>query len=435
MGRAERLLGATVNDPPPIIDSDNTVGSSENTTSKPSNTKSCIFLTAFAPVPGMAGSHMRAASEVLALSQDFDVHVICTDIRPEMVDLASVFCKQHSVTFTHDPGAFGMSKRLSIPVAVKIAVGCISPRLEALTVRQLPLRILRNLHSADSIWVYRQSTFRFRSVPLEFRDRVVVDLDDIEERVILHRTDYPRWFRWLLARKTRFSRQRLLESAQTVLLCSELDTLRLKTRVTKRVLPNTYPKRETSLPELHDSSHHAVMVGLMNYFPNKEGAQWFIDTVWDRVRHQVPDARLTIAGRGSDELFSPSSERNIHVVGQFDDPESILMKASVVVVPVRHGSGTRVKILEAFAFGCPVVSTTVGTEGLDVVDGDSILIADDPVQFARHVVSVFNDRQQALDLARSGQELFLTKYSPEVFSATVLEIARDTIRHAERIPR
>jgi len=143
------------------------------------------------------------------------------------------------------------------------------------------------------------------------------------------------------------------------------------------------------------------------------------------VRQQVPDARLTIAGRGSDELFSSNPERNVEVTGRLDDPASVLTRASTVVVPLRHGSGTRVKILEAFAYGLPVVSTTIGAEGLDVVDGESILIADDPVDFAENIVSLFENRERASSLARAGQELFLSKYSPQVFSATVLSIAKE----------
>jgi glycosyltransferase involved in cell wall biosynthesis len=137
---------------------------------------------------------------------------------------------------------------------------------------------------------------------------------------------------------------------------------------------------------------------------------------------------MTVAGRASDELFKSDPARGIDVIGRFDDPAPLLADASVVVVPLRHGSGTRLKILEAFAYGLPVVSTAIGAEGLDVVDGETILIADDPNEFADNVVYLFENRERASSLAKAGQELFLSRYSPQVFSATVMNIAREVTR-------
>jgi glycosyltransferase involved in cell wall biosynthesis len=138
--------------------------------------------------------------------------------------------------------------------------------------------------------------------------------------------------------------------------------------------------------------------------------------------------RRRIAGRAGDELFASDSARGIQVIGTFESLTPLLETASIAVVPLRHGSGTRVKILEAFAYGLPVVSTTVGAEGLDVVDSESILIADDPGKFAHHVVRLFQDPEYATHIASAGHALFLAKYSPEVFTKTILEISRDALR-------
>ena len=156
--------------------------------------------------------------------------------------------------------------------------------------------------------------------------------------------------------------------------------------------------------------------------------QWLFDEIWDRIRLQVPDAQLTIAGRASDELFASDPDRGIHVIGSFENPTPLLETAAIAIVPVRHGSGTRVKILEAFAHGLPVVSTSIGAEGLDVVRGESILIADDPEEFAHHVVRLFQDPDYATRIASAGHALFLAKYSPEVFTKTVLDISRGVLR-------
>lgn len=390
--------------------------------------KACVVITAFAPVPAMAGSHMRVAGTILALNREFDLHVIFTDNRPPMISRAAGFCRSNGIPYTHDPKAFGLGRRVSLVGTIRFAIGCLSRRFEAMSVRRLPSHILRTVQSADMIWIYRQSTFRFRSLPPDLESRVIFDVDDIEERVIAQRTDYPRWFRLLMVRKTRFSRERLLASAHLALLCSDLDAHRLEAPCNKAVVPNSYPAKHIPQQLNRNSPRHAVMIGMMRYFPNKDGAQWFLDEVWDRVRQQVPDAQLTIAGRAGDELFASDPARGIQVIGSFENPTQLLETATISIVPLRHGSGTRVKILEAFAHGLPVVSTSIGAEGLDVVRGESILIADDPEEFAHHVVRLFQDPEYATRIASAGHALFLAKYSPEVFTKTVLEISRDALR-------
>jgi glycosyltransferase involved in cell wall biosynthesis len=390
--------------------------------------KSCVVIATFAPVPSMGGSHIRSASTILSLHQDFDVHVICTDTRPALMQQAFDFCRTHCIDITHDPVAFGFSRRTTFPMALRYFLGCTYPTMEARSVRRLPSRTVAMLRSADLVWIFRQTAFRYRSLPESLDGRVVFDVDDIEERVILETVDQPKWVRSLMARKTRYARSRLLAAAEVSLLCSDIDTQRLRESGTTKVLPNTYPKTSHAPKDVRSSLSHVLMVGLMDYYPNKDGMRWFLDDIWDRIRLNSPDALLTIAGRASDELFASDPARGIDVIGLFDDPAQLLANASVVIVPLRHGSGTRVKILEAFAHGLPVVSTSIGAEGLDVVRGESILIADDPEEFALHVVRLFQDPDYATRIASAGHALFLAKYSPEVFTKTVLDISRDVLR-------
>jgi glycosyltransferase involved in cell wall biosynthesis len=389
--------------------------------------KSCVVISAFAPDPSMAGSHMRVAGTILALNHDFDVHVIFTDNRPPMISRAKDFCRNNGISYTHDPRAFGLGKRVSLTGTIRFAIGCLSPRFEVMSVRRIPSHTRHTLQSADIIWIYRQSTFRFRSLPSDLESHVIVDVDDIEERVISQRTDYPRWLRSLMVRKTRFSRQRLLGSAHIALLCSDLDARRLEAPCPKAVLQNSYPVPIVQQQSNRDS-RHAVMIGMMSYFPNRDGIQWFLEEVWDRVRQQIPDAQLTIAGRASDELFAPDPGRGIDVIGSFENPTPLLEKATVSIVPLRHGSGTRIKILEAFAHSVPVVSTSIGAEGLEATDGESILLADDPAEFAQHVIALFENPKLANRIAAAGNELFHAKYSPEMFALTVLEIIRESTK-------
>jgi glycosyltransferase involved in cell wall biosynthesis len=395
---------------------------------RPSILNSCVVITAFAPLPSSGGAHMRIASTIAALARDFDVHVICTDTRPQLLEDGTDFCRENLATLTHDPSAFGLKRKFSTQMFVRYIMGSISPKSEAFALRELSADTIKLIRSADLIWLFKQTPFRVRAFPDQLDSPVVFDVDDIEERVIAKSTNCPKRLRSLIVRKTVHQRDRLLKQSNVALVCSTLDAERLDAPCPVKVLPNTYPATDASPPCYQPSSRRAVMIGQMKYFPNTDGVRWFLESIWEDVRTSVPDAHFTVAGRDSDKLLKPDPRRNIDVIGQFDDPTPILSDAAVVVVPLRHGSGTRVKILEAFAHGVPVVSTTIGAEGLDVVHGESILIADDPVEFAKHVAHVLQNREFAAHIAAGGRALFHAKYCPDTFSKTVLSIAREALQ-------
>jgi glycosyltransferase involved in cell wall biosynthesis len=123
------------------------------------------------------------------------------------------------------------------------------------------------------------------------------------------------------------------------------------------------------------------------------------------VLAEAPDALLTIIGKDPPkELRNPKSEiRNLDVTGYVTDLAPYLQETAVFIVPLHAGGGMRVKILDAWAWGLPIVSTTIGAEGLRVQSGENILLADDAASFARAVVSVLQHRELADHLASAGR--------------------------------
>jgi glycosyltransferase involved in cell wall biosynthesis len=163
-------------------------------------------------------------------------------------------------------------------------------------------------------------------------------------------------------------------------------------------IPTEPPNRGTAPLILH--------VGTMFYPPNADAVRWFVTEVFDRVRAAVPEARFVIVGARppADILALHDAGRGIEVRGYVEDIRPLLEEAMATVVPTRAGSGMRVKILEAMAQGLPVVTTTVGAEGIEVVPGTHLLIADDPAAFADATVRVLTDapmRQQLREHARA----------------------------------
>jgi sugar transferase (PEP-CTERM/EpsH1 system associated) len=146
-----------------------------------------------------------------------------------------------------------------------------------------------------------------------------------------------------------------------------------------------------------------VFTGSMDWMPNEDGMVFFVDEVLPRIERAVPESTLTIVGRNPTARVRSLSERSprVTVTGTVPDVRPYLEAASVVVVPLRVGGGTRIKIYEAMGMERAVVSTTIGAEGLDVTDGEHIVLADDPASFADAVIALLRAPERAAAIGRS----------------------------------
>jgi polysaccharide biosynthesis protein PslH len=148
-------------------------------------------------------------------------------------------------------------------------------------------------------------------------------------------------------------------------------------------------------------SRELVFVGSMDWMPNDDGIRWFASEIFSRVQERIVGARLTVVGRSPSPAVRELAARNpaIEVTGTVADVRPYLERAAVSVVPLRIGGGTRLKIYEAMAMGIPVVSTTIGAEGLPVCHGEQLLIADSANQQVGAVCALLTDRQRAAALS------------------------------------
>jgi glycosyltransferase involved in cell wall biosynthesis len=163
-----------------------------------------------------------------------------------------------------------------------------------------------------------------------------------------------------------------------------------------------------------------MFFGAINYFPNIDGVLFFAREVWPLLAASHPRARLKIVGQHPTREILALHGPRVEVAGVVDDLRPHLARAAVVIVPLRIGGGTRFKILEAMAMAKPIVSTAIGAEGIDVVPGRNILLADTPVDFAAAVGRILDDAGMAAPMGREGRGLVEERYSWEA-AATQLE--------------
>lgn len=157
---------------------------------------------------------------------------------------------------------------------------------------------------------------------------------------------------------------------------------------------------------------HLVFTGAMDWYPNEEGMRWFLSTIWPRVRADFPEVTLTVVGRNPAPAFRAFADaEGAYVTGTVDDIRPHVWPATVYVVPIRIGGGTRLKIFEAMAMGKAVVSTRVGAEGLPIRPETHYLCADSAADFAAAIGRLLRDVQKRARLEAAGRRLVVQHHS------------------------
>ncbi len=166
-------------------------------------------------------------------------------------------------------------------------------------------------------------------------------------------------------------------------ICPELDIT---------VIPHGVDVEKFSFSEFTEKEKIIIFVGNYLHYPNVDAVLYFHQEIWPRVRSRLPDVRFIIVGQAPPpEIQLLSEDKAITVTGRVDDVRSFLRKGRVFVCPVRLGGGFRGKILEAMAIGRPVVSTSLGAQGIPVHQRENIVVADTPDEFAQGILDVMND--------------------------------------------
>ena len=238
---------------------------------------------------------------------------------------------------------------------------------------------------------------------------------------------------WLEARALAGAERRYVESADHVLTVSDNDRaafLQFVDGSQVSVIPtgvDTEYFQPSQEPEQPDS---LVFTGTMDWMPNEDGVSYFADKIFPLIRSVIPNAVFSVVGRRPPRRIQTLASSNIVVTGAVDDIRPYLAKSTVCVVPLRSGSGTRIKIFEAMAMGKAVVSTTLGAEGLPVTNGENIILADDPGDFAGQVLALLRDPLRRSQIGRTARQLVERDYGWPSVAAYFDQIMQAVVKHA-----
>jgi len=217
--------------------------------------------------------------------------------------------------------------------------------------------------------------------------------------------------------------------------CTATQTIIGQTHPPVRVVPNGVDCGERRPSEVPPVAGRLIYSGALTYSANFDAVSYFLDNIFPRVKQQCADAHLVVTGSvaGVDTTRFESNE-SVTLTGFVEDVNREITQAMVCVVPLLAGGGTRLKILEAMALGVPIVSTSKGAEGLDVVDGEHLLLADNPTAFARCILELLGNRELGRQLAVNARRLVEERYDWHAIGVQFSDLLESVVESRSESP-
>jgi glycosyltransferase involved in cell wall biosynthesis len=292
-------------------------------------------------------------------------------------------------------------------------------------------RFCRLYQDHDLVWFH---TARPPDVLDTYRwKKSVLDVDDFQSQVYsTHAAIAPSFCRMLLDLRMKHLWQRrekhFLERFDSVCVCSTQDKKLMNDDERVYVVGNGY---EIAVPAARQMAVRTVenrigFIGLLDYMPNREGICWFIKKVWPIVKKTLPSARLRLVGKGTDDGIS-SWGIDIDGLGWIADVGSEVDSWSAMIVPIRHGGGTRIKIAEAFARRCPVISTHLGAYGYGLENRREAILAGNPSEFAQGCIDLMRNSALRETLSGNAYQKYLCCWTWEAQADTVAKAVRHSL--------
>ncbi len=220
--------------------------------------------------------------------------------------------------------------------------------------------------------------------------------------------------------------RRVVGTGATAVVCSDLDAGRASASGVDRVsiIPNGYSVPADPVGrDAVGSPPVVVFQGLLTYPANVDAARWLAGAIGPALRVRVPDAQIRLVGRHHADLEDLDEPPSVTLTGWVADMAAELAGADVVVVPLRYGSGTRLKIIEAFAHGIPVVSTALGAEGLGAQDGVHLLVGETADELAAACGRLLTEPELRRSVSEQARRLFLERFESGVIEAEIDALA------------
>lgn len=285
----------------------------------------------------------------------------------------------------------------------------------------------------DAIWFDTISLAQYWLEPKMSHALTVLNHHNVESDMMFRRAKkennlLKKAYFYLEAYKLRLYEKSEVNNFNINVTCSELDLLRIETispGVVAHVIPNGvdtdfFSANSSMVPD----PYYLVFIGGMSWYPNREAMLFFARKVWPLLKKKIPGIHMHVVGEAPPEEMVELAkvDDNYHVHGFVDDVKSIFYKAGIYVCPISDGGGTKLKILDALAMGKPIVANEIACEGIDVIEGKSVLYAETPEEYVNKIDKLIESPSLRAELGEESIKLILGKYSYGVVGQELLKL-------------
>lgn len=388
-----------------------------------STKKSLLFITTELPHPANSGGRIKSSRLIQFLSEQFDVRLVCAHSLEPKPDLGKI------------RETLGVSS-----IQVFDTFKSRNPFNWFMALMQFP--------SFGTFRVYSKKLESMMKWGIQGSDIVIIDHLDMMEMIDQkqigkvyyhsHNTEHKLWEdfallepnpvkKWVIEleaqRVKRFESWVVRNTNKTFAAPNDIENLKVAAGVESEKFHLTYHLGDETLLDqpdilLGENGHKIFYAGTLNWMPNKDGLIWFLENCWARIHSQVSGAELNICGGGADShlIRIMDAHAGVNYLGYVDDLRPLMTASSAAIVPLRFGSGMKIKTFDALYRGLPLITTSVGAEGVDIDSGVHCLIADDPTAFSNSVVGILTDSAMASALAKEGRAKVASTYTyPIIF--------------------
>ena len=272
------------------------------------------------------------------------------------------------------------------------------------------------------------------------------ELDGFPSILVNHNVESLRVLRWSKVERNPFLKifllyqYRKLKSFEKT-VCSEFDRCTVVSDTDKEFLVKLCGSRNfvtipngvdvdyfhASKDEVEAEANTLVWAGSMSDPYNKDAVIYFVQQIWPNIRNEIPDARVTFVGNSPPKLLKrmASQSTNVKCTGYVDDVRPHIAKSAIFIAPLRSGSGTKIKVLNAMSQGKLVVTTSVGAEGIEAKPDKEIIIADDPKKFAKKTVYFLKHLEEAQEIGKGARRVIEEKYDWKVINVKIQQVYRE----------
>ncbi|MDF9475231.1 glycosyltransferase [Bacillus cereus] len=391
-----------------------------------------LFLTTLLPYPLDNGGKIKSYNTIKALSEDYQIDLVCfvnkTEEKENVEKLKNI---ADDIKIVQKTLIRSTSLKSFAIDYIKSLLTTYPYSINKFYVKEMEDILAEKISNNEYDYIYIDHLPMMVYMQLFKNHNVILDQHNVENMIFKRYLESEKSFAKKLIgymeykKLERFERKAMQKADQIVCL-SEEDKHSFENLGIHNEILNVIPIHMDIKKEYNYSPHQPgklkiLFLGSMSWYPNQSGIQWFMENVWDKLDDK--DYELYIVGSNpTEDIKKYDNNSNVYVTGYVNDVDEYITKCDISIVPLFVGSGQRVKIIESFAKKIPVLSTSIGAEGLTYQNGKDIILADSAEEFINNLEKIKENNSKLLSISEHANNNFKENYSANVLPAKLKKV-------------